>query len=222
MPKKVDYAARFELLEEAALEIVLESGVAALSRRTLAARLGQTEAAVRRLVDGDLPLGLLALRAVERQRGRRLGRTTALGVGRERALRLIGSLVPSCDEDLAAELVWWRVVAAGTGVSLTTREPELWVQRLLGERGWVEDEPPAGERSLGASETHPRLLGALHGWHQDNLAIVRHALELVGRDPADAEALLALAIGLTLATCTGLISLDDAHAALERALESAG
>ena len=110
MPKRVDYAARFEFLRQAAFELVRDESVEALTRRALAAELGCGLNTVLRLIDSRVDLVRLAAREVFTRRRR--GRLTRRSENpQEYVANVVRALMPEDDTHLDEELVWLRLLA---------------------------------------------------------------------------------------------------------------
>lgn len=118
MPKIVDYVGRFAFFELASFALVRDHGVDRLSRHALAKVLATSVSTIRRLLSPEADLRRLALSEVACRRRRRL--TPATGAtGPEAGARLLLPLIPSVPEQVAEELVWWRlVIAAPTTAAL--------------------------------------------------------------------------------------------------------
>ena len=111
MPKIIDYGGRFAFLELAAFTLVRDHGVDALSRHGIARVLATSNSLVRRLLNADADLRNLALREVGVRRRARLGaRPSTAGV--DGGMFLLRSLLPTRPQDVAHELVWWRLTVA--------------------------------------------------------------------------------------------------------------
>ena len=118
MPKIVDYVGRFAFFELASFTLVRDHGVDRLSRHGLAKVLATSISTVRRLLNPEADLRQLALNEVEYRRRRRLVPPTT-ATGPDAGVRLLLPLVPSVSEQVAEELVWWRLaIAAPTTASL--------------------------------------------------------------------------------------------------------
>src|SRR5690242_12360906 len=134
MPRRVDYAARFEFLRQAAFELVRDESVEALTRRALAAELGCGLNTVLRLIDSRVDLVRLAAREVvtRRRRGRMTRRSQDL---HEYVGNVVRSLMPEDDSHLDEELVWLRLLAACSFRPLGTvprgsARREFWIAQL--------------------------------------------------------------------------------------------
>jgi hypothetical protein len=111
VPKLVDYAGRFAFFELASFTLVRDHGVDRLSRHAVARVLATSISTVRRLLDPEADLRRLALNEVAYRRRRRLTPATDAR-GPEAGARLLLPLIPSVPEQVAEELVWWRLVIA--------------------------------------------------------------------------------------------------------------
>jgi hypothetical protein len=118
VPKIVDYVGRFAFFELASFTLVRDQGVDRLSRHALARALVISISTVRRLLNPEADLRKLALNEVAYRRRRRLTPATA-ATGPDAGARLLLPLIPSAPDQIAEELVWWRLVmAAPTTASL--------------------------------------------------------------------------------------------------------
>ena len=118
MPKIVDYAGRFAFFELASFTLVRDHGVDRLSRHALARVLATSISTVRRLLNPEADLRQLALNEVAYRRRRRLTPATA-ATGPDAGARLLLPLIPAVPEQVAEELVWWRLaIAAPTTASM--------------------------------------------------------------------------------------------------------
>jgi hypothetical protein len=118
VPKIVDYAGRFAFFELASFTLVRDHGVDRLSRHAVAKVLSTSISTVRRLLNPEADLRHLALNEVAYRRRHRLTPATA-ATGPEAAMRLLLPLIPSVPQQVAEELVWWRLaIAAPTTASL--------------------------------------------------------------------------------------------------------
>ena len=140
MPRKVDYASRFEFIRLAAFAIVRDRGVWALSRRALADELGTSRNRVDDLLRADAHLPSLAAEHVVSRR--RTGRFS-LGTGspEEAAVKLVTSLLPDSPERIDEELVWLRLRIELTETRSPEKDPDgpLWEQFQIAARGYVYD-----------------------------------------------------------------------------------
>ena len=123
MPRKVDYASRFEFIRLAAFAIVRDRGVWALSRRALADELGTSRNRVDDLLRADAHLPSLAAEHVVSRR--RTGRFS-LGTGspEEAAVKLVTSLLPDSPERIDEELVWLRLRVELTETRSPGQDPD--------------------------------------------------------------------------------------------------
>lgn len=108
MPKLVDYAGRFAFFELASFTLVRDHGVDRLSRHAMARVLATSISTIRRLLDPEADLRRLALNEVAYRRRRRLTPATR-ATGADAGARLLVPLIPSVPEQVAEELVWWRL-----------------------------------------------------------------------------------------------------------------
>ncbi len=232
MPRRVDYASRFQFFREAAFAIVRDRGVAALSRRALAEELGISRNRVDDILRSEADLRVLAADTV-RQR-RTTGRfgpidgdpmTEAVTVAMNRVARVMPDEPQRIDE----ELVWLRLLVEGPRASSPIRDPEgpLWMRYQVAERGYVYDERP-GER-LSEPNAGPQpdaladsladslansladVLANHRAQHEKSIAWqLDRALEHVGLDPesraTEMPRLRALVDGLIVAICLGRIT----------------
>ena len=111
MPRIVDYVGRFAFFELASFTLVRDHGVDRLSRHALAKVLATSVSTIRRLLSPEADLRQLALNEVAYRRRLRL--TPAAGAtGPDAGARLLMPLIPTVPEQVAEELVWWRLVIA--------------------------------------------------------------------------------------------------------------
>jgi hypothetical protein len=119
VPKIVDYVGRFAFFELASFTLVRDHGVDRLSRHGLARVLATSISTVRRLLNPEADLRQLALNEIAYRRRRRLRPATA-ATGPDEGARLLLPLIPAVPDQVAEELVWWRLVlAAPTTARLT-------------------------------------------------------------------------------------------------------
>lgn len=123
VPKIIDYAGRFAFLELAAFALVRDEGVSSLSRHGVARVLATSISTVRRLLSAEADLRSLALNEVGVRRRRRL-RGWGQGTGVDGALSMLGALVALRPEDVAEELVWWRVAMAAPSTATLPADPD--------------------------------------------------------------------------------------------------
>jgi predicted transcriptional regulator len=94
MPRKVDYASRFQVFREAAFAIVRSRGVGALSRRAIAEELGTSRNRIDDLLRAEADLRVLAAGEVKSRRA--AGRfNLRQGEPPDAATRLVRSLSPT-------------------------------------------------------------------------------------------------------------------------------
>jgi hypothetical protein len=209
MPRKVDYASRFQFFREAAFAIVRDRGVAALSRRSLANELGISRNRVDDVLRAEADLRVLAADDVRsRRRSGRFG--SAVTTGTEAALHVVTSLMPDDPERIDEELVWLRLLVEGPRAASPTPDPEgpLWARYQIAERGYIYDDRTA------EAVADPGAVDALsdHRALRDEVMAgqLERALEAIGLDKGahDLELLRLRAVvdGLTLAVCLGHLS----------------
>ena len=230
MPRLVDYSSRFVFLREAAFQVVLSTGVHALSKRSVARVQGVSASTIQRLVASDADLALLALEEVQDRRRRSKGWAPRNEPVRLRALRTLRELVPDTDARLAEELVWLRLTLAALP---SPRDPgagpgpgSLRERYQIALRGYadptpVADEPdptsgPAADRRdelvVQLTKDRTELTAALHA--------VARALDVPDADrEATVRTLELLLDGVRWAVCTGRLPALEAVAELERAVE---
>ena len=238
MPKIVDYVGRFAFFELASFTLVCDHGVERLSRHALAKVLATSVSTIRRLLSPEADLRHLALNEVAYRRRRRL-RPAPAETGPDAGARLLMPLVPSAPEQVAEELVWWRlVIAAPTTACL---RPDVAVQTDDDD----EDDGPLHHRFaiatygyvpsdvLGADVERPRSATSVDGdldvvvaarqEREEDLAVRLERVVRVtapGLDAHDvvhhARVLHAVVDGLSVAVSVGRLRPDEA-AALARA-----
>jgi hypothetical protein len=220
MPRLIDYAGRFEFIRQACFAVVRDEGPDALSRRRVAVELGTGVNTIRRLVADWVDLARLAAdHVVTRRRAGRLHRRTddpMEAVGYE-----IKSLMPEDATHLDEELVWLKLVAC-YALKPSGLEPPGQVRRDFGiaQRGYDIELLQGSERagtdgsSAAGSEGRREALRPYVDHHLDDLRVViDRVLDLLEVPaPRDETATLMSAVieGLTLATCMGRISPEDA------------
>ncbi len=230
MPRRIDYACRFEFLREAAFAIVRDRGVAALSRRALADELGLARNGIRFILDPGADLaGLAANEVVSRRRTGRFGVPDPEGRDPlDQALLLVGSVMPCAWSRVDEELVWLRIAIDRTSARSPATDPEgpLRERVQVAEWGYVREEkayPLEAGRDDTARDNGEAWL-ALVAERETAIAwYLGRALEQL--DVADARrsdetaVLRAVADGLTWAVCTGRLMPDEARAVMTRHLE---
>jgi hypothetical protein len=213
MPRRVDYAARFEFLRQAAFELVRDEGVEALTRRGLAAELGTGLNTVLRLVNSKVDLVRLAAHEVvtRRRRGRMNRRSDDAA---QLVANLVRALMPEDESHLDEELVWLRLVAACSFTPAGT-EPRGSARRefWIAQRGYDDGLPVAPRPLREAAPEHEDRRTALQPYldtHLDDMAVmVARMLELIeAPGPREELGILVTAVieGLTWAACLGTIS----------------
>ena len=229
MPRLVNYASRFEFLRRAAFAIVLDRGVGALSRRAVAAELGTSVSTVRRLLNPDARLTVLAMDEVERRR--RLGRWgVPKGEPTEVALDLLRRLLPDETHRIAEELVWWRLVLddpPGERVTDNGRaaHDHAWDEGPLREQFQIAtygDADPADVSTTMEAEGTFEPSSPLAARVEDQDAAIKtllnqalHLLDVPDQDRAtEAIRVRAMLDGLNLAVCLGRLTPAKAVAAL--------
>ncbi len=218
MPKLVDYAARYAFVREAAFTVVLEQGVAALSRRSVAQALGTSVNTVRRLVVEHADLADLAADEVVRRR--RHGR---LGVLRDAdpvatAVHLLRKLLPDTEQRVAEELVWLRLVLETHRPKVGDLEELRLADRFQVAEGTYDGSVPAApvtgdERLRRQRAERDEEVTGLVEWALDVLAVP------AASRPAEARALFALVSGLAVEVCPERLSPGDAVTTLTRHIE---
>ena len=224
MPRKVDYASRFEFLRLAAFAIVRDRGVRALSRRALAEELGTSRNRVDDLLRADAHLpSLAAEQVVSRRRSGRFGLGT--GGAEEAAVKLMTSLLPDSPERIDEELVWLRLRIELTATRSPGQDPDgpLWAQFQVAARGYVYAPRPSGSETCpdahaDQDEATPQPtrwedLAAERDRHVvSTLTRAREPFRRVAEGGSDEEIprLHALIDGLALAVCTGRLTPEEA------------
>jgi hypothetical protein len=215
MPRRVDYAARFEFLRQAAFELVRDESVEALTRRALAAELGCGLNTVLRLIDSRVDLVRLAAREVvsRRRRGRMMRRSQD---PQEYVGNVVRSLMPEDDSHLDEELVWLRLLATCSFRAIGTvprgsARREFWIAQLGYDDG-TPGEPPAAPVTDG--EDHRT---AMQPYLDEHDAEVTQAVDLVLEmlavpGPRDDVRTTVVAVleGLTFSACLGRITAQTA------------
>lgn len=219
MPRRVDYPSRFEFFRRAAFVLVRDQGPQALSRRSVAAALGLSVNGVRRVLADDADLRGLALDEVERrQRARHWRRRRGL-VGRELALDLLRSLLPDEEELTPEALVWLRLAIDAARLPSPDQDSvaALRAEHAIAMRGYVDD--PVGDVGTagpGPDRLVDRLAERLADHGTARARVVDGALAALGvTDGPEQRRTLALVDGLTLGTCLGRTTPDEAVATLE-------
>ncbi len=218
MPKLVDYSVRFAFLREAAFEVVLrhgEGGLAALSRRSIAAALGTSVNTVRRLLAAEADLTTLAADEVERRR--RWGRW---GHPRDAepmvlAMYQLRTCVPDTEQRIAEELVWLRLVLATTPVPEDRDRDGLLLRQRFSIYEQQEEQavpPHAPSPSTTALAPYVAEREAMVS------AMVASAMTALACDAADQDAceqdFRTTLAGLTLRVCLGDLEPEAAVVAL--------
>jgi AcrR family transcriptional regulator len=217
MPRRVDYAARFAFLRQAAFELVRDEGVEALTRRGLAAELGTGLNTVLRLVNSKVDLVRLAAHEVvtRRRRGRFNRRSDDPA---QLVANLVRALMPEDESHLDEELVWLRLVAA-CSLTPTGLEPrgsarrEFWVAQRGYDDGLPVDPRPLREPAPEHEDRHTAMQPYLDTHLDEMASMVARMLELVGAPTPyeDAGTLVTAVIeGLTWAACLGRITPEKA------------
>jgi hypothetical protein len=210
MPKLVNYAARFEFLREACFTLIAESGVHALSRPRVAAVLGASVSTVRRVLDADASLGLLAGDEVARRR--RLVSFARSRRGREPAATLF-DLLPE-DDQVPTELVALRLrVEARPAVVWAVRS--TWsddTDETLAHRFQIAEHGYVARATKAPQPSHDeQLTTRVRAWDHEVDCMLTQALDEldVGAQDRQVEHVLVRAVvdGLTMARC--LSGLDD-------------
>jgi hypothetical protein len=231
VPRKVDYASRFEFLRLAAFAIVRDRGVWALSRRALAHELGTSRNRVDDLLRADAHLpSLAAEQVVSLRRSGRFGLGT--GGAEEAAAKLMTSLLPDSPERIDEELVWLRLRIELAATRSPGQDPDgpLWAQFQVAARGYVyAPRPSVSEACPDADEDHDEDTRESTRWEDLAAERDRHVVStltrarepfrrVAGGEVAGGERdeeiprLHALIDGLTLAVCTGRLTPDEAIA----------
>ena len=232
MPKIVDYAGRFAFFELASFTLVRDHGVDRLSRHALAKVLATSISTVRRLLNPEADLRRLALNEVAYRRRRRLTPATA-ATGPDAGARLLLPLIPSVPEQVAEELVWWRLaIAAPTTASLPSAvaadlddedSGPLHHRFAIANYGYVPSdvlaasiEPP---RSAGSPEDELDVVVAERQARDEHLADRLETVVRITSPQADgpavahhAQVLHALVDGLGVAVSLGRLRPDEAGA----------
>lgn len=256
MPKIIDYGGRFAFFELASFTLVRDHGVDRLSRHGLAKVLGTSISTVRRLLNPEADLRHLALNEVGVRRRARLGRRGGAGGGGGRsrtdvpgvdaAMALLAPVLPTCAADVAAELVWWRLVIAAPSTAVVPRGPEdedqdvdededddgpLHHRFAVANHGYVPsdvlrlrvDPPRAAVDEDGEMDPVVEARQERHAEVADRVvAAVRAVDPDVGRDDAQrsAELLHALVDGLGVQVCVGDLGVERAVGIVRGHLES--
>jgi len=192
VPRIVDYVGRFAFFELASFTLVRDHGVDRLSRHALAKVLATSVSTIRRLLSPEADLRQLALNEVAYRRRLRL--TPAAGAtGPDAGARLLMPLIPTVPEQVAEELVWWRLVIA------TSDDGEADV--VVAARQ-VHDEDLADRLHTVVRVTAPRLTPPAVDHHAQVLHAVVDGLRVavsLGRLSPDEAASLARAHVATIA-----------------------
>lgn len=236
MPKKVDYAVRFAFLREAVFQVVRDRGVAALSRRSVAAALGVPLPTVRRLLSPEADLSGLALDEVEnRERNAfldhpRLSRdATAL----EAATYHVLTLLPRDEGGLATVLVWLHLALSDPEVAVRVAQAhedgdhddggheggDLRQRFQLAEAGFVDDEDTPPHEPPVTRDVHQRLADRCQ---REREVLVRALALIEVHDDRHLTVLSALVRGLSLDLCLGVTTLDEAQATIRGHLAQLG
>lgn len=230
MPRKVDYASRFQFFREAAFAIVRDRGVASLSRRSLANELRISRNRVDDVLRAEADLRVLAADEVRsRRRSGRFGTalTGSTDSPQAKALRLVSSLMPDDPSRIDEELVWLRLLVEGPRAVSPTPDPEgpLWARYQIAERGYIYDEPATGVPA--DAQVAEQVDGPVDGpvdalvdhrvaREEALTAQLERALQTLGLEEPGPHftTLRAVVDGLTLAVCLGHLSPADAIAVI--------
>ncbi|WP_299927641.1 hypothetical protein [uncultured Nocardioides sp.] len=221
MPKLVDYAGRFACFELASFTLVRDHGVDRLSRHAMARVLATSISTIRRLLDPEADLRRLALNEVAYRRRRRLTPATR-ATGADAGARLLLPLIPSVPEQVAEELVWWRLVIAAPTTAAVPSDADIDDEDedggpvhhrfVIANHGYVPPdvlhasiEPPRSATSPGGEVD---VVVAARQQHDDDLAAAAVAHH--------AQVLQVVVDGLGLAVSVGRLRPDEA-ASLARA-----
>ena len=223
MVKLVDYSARFEFFRRAAFVVVRDRGPHALSRRTMAAALGMSHNTVRRLLAEDVDLRHLALDEVERRRSQGRWRRPRGLVGADLAVLLLATLLADEEDRVAEELVWLRIRIDACRPVVPDEESVamLRTEHAIAERGFAPEEPDATVIPLLADPLADPLADRLA--ERDALVerVVAEALDVVGAGcEAEQRRTRALVDGLTLGTCLGRTTPEQAVTTLQQHVAS--
>ena len=223
MPKVIDYVARFAFLREAAFSLVSQDGVRALTRQGIADQLGVSISTVRRLLDPDASLEVLAASHVADRR-RRAWLAHRRETRGDLLSTLAAELLPGDQWSAVTELAWWRLVidttsAVGADIS-DDNSLSLRDQFEMATHGYLRpDRPPApsGQRPESALAEH------IEAREQEVAARLDRVLALVEVPEAERASersiLRAFVDGLTLAICRNGLSTTAAHQALASHLD---
>ena len=209
MPRKVDYASRFQFLREAAFAIVRDHGIGGLSRRALADQLGTSRNRVDDILRAEADLRVLAAGEVKSRRNS--GRFGLLkGAKLDVAVNLVTSLMPDTPARIDEELVWLRLLIEGPRASPPVEDPDgpLWARYQIAQRGHVYQDRPA----LRVDPTPAVDAMAEHRAERETLVASRLDLALETLDvdpehrPTELARLHAIVDGITVAVCLGRVT----------------
>jgi len=201
MPKLIDYVARYAQVQEAVFTIVLEEGVDAVTRRSVARHLGVSANTINRLVVPEADLITMAADEVVAQRRfawRPRPRNESV---RDRAVRALLDLVPLWSPRTEQELVWLRLsLAVGLPEALTSEIAELRAHTasVCADLAVLLDVPD-DDRPLMAAELQVLVDGAIWGRC------------LGGLDAEDAQSVIERAVDRWVARGRSDGSSPDAH-----------
>jgi hypothetical protein len=194
VPKIIDYGGRFAFFELACFTLVRDHGVDALSRHGIARVLATSNSLVRRLLHADADLRNLALNEIGVRRRARLGRRPRT-TGVEAGMELLRPVLPTRDQDIAEELVWWRLVVAAPSTAAVPPDHEsedgpLHHQFAVASHGYVPSEvfhaeiarPRVATNADGS--TDPVVL-ARRERHEDVRARAEEVIRVVTPEPHD-------------------------------------
>lgn len=226
MPKLVDYAVRFDFLQEAAFAVVRDQGTGALSRRALAAAMGTSVNTVRRLLAADASLAQLAAKEVDkRRRHGRYGGRLRDAEPRPAALHLLRKLLPDEERRVAEEFVWFRLLLEGHRLAVPHDETRTGLRERfrVAQHGYVDEDLAADPDTHGGPEDDDPLADHRTAREQEIIWLVHEALDLLGvpdhARAAESIRIRALLDGLSLAVCLGRLAPEQALAALEQHLD---
>ncbi len=218
MPRLVDYRCRQAFLQEAAFAIVRDEGVAAVTRQSLADVLGTSVQTVRRSIDSESELVVLAAREADQRRRARRWRL------RPRAAAVtVRDLLPDSPDHVDEEIVWdelSRFCSRPTRRAVAV-EDSLAARFHVAQHGWFDPaQAIARHQSRSPLSSSAQLEGRRHvaelvAARQDDLlrdvaaavALLGHADDGLSRVTA---VLLHAVRGAVAEICVGAITADRA------------
>jgi hypothetical protein len=221
MPRLVDYRCRQAFLQEAAFAIVRDEGVAAVTRRAIAQTLGTSVQTVRRSIDPDSPLVVLAAReADQRRRARRWQRHPG------GAPVTVRALLPDSPDRVDEEVVWAELsrYCSRPTPGAVALEDSVAARFHVAQHGWFDPamvphqhRPPLATPAERQGRRHvAELVDARRDDLLRDVAVMVSLLGLADDATSRVTAVLVQAIhGTVVAICQRSITVDEAADDLE-------